>query len=856
MDTPAIDSCLAGGMGVASRSPLGQWPSPPAAHAHHHHQHHSSSSVGVASGLISGGNMVGVGGSGSYMDFNSSNMSDNENSDSMMSDCSPLNPGSAASSPTGAPGGGSSTTSSSVVAGSGKNVSGGRQNQVGTIMLHGVNIVSLVIDNKVSEDRERLCLAQISNTLLKDYSYNEIHNRRVALGITCVQCTPVQLEILRRAGAMPVSSRRCGMITKREAERLVKSFLEENTPPKLPEDFAFDVHHECGWGCRGFFEPSRYNSSRAKCIKCTYCNMYFSPNKFIFHFHRTPDSKYNHPDAANFNSWRRHLKLYTGHDNEEIAYKWEDVKAMFNGGTRKRVFTSGSTSSSASSSISSSMSSSANHSSGSYSSRSQPRDSEGGSGGSKKAKTSPAMDTNSYIPKAPPFPNPFHPYNWLTSSAAGKPSYPFMGLNSTQSMCFGFPPTAASNKEILPDRMKPSPLQPPAWMGRNPTPSAHFPLSSMDLFWDKAFAFPQAAALGFRNGYPPSALPPAPIHSSGAPSLMTNSSELVPSQGELSTCQTSPHRHAQNHMKTNYDRREKVRDRMSAFKRVVPTSSPQSSSSASPRLSPHEDNEETVHSDYRREHDDEEEDDSSLYAQDLSTHKDIEDSEEIDVEEDADERKRKSSDDVAEDVKSRLEPESSSSPVRVEATKEPDKASVCRSPGDGRSPCDEAVASRDHHGVSAVNYQRPQSRASDDLNVKQTGPEAKEHCGQDSGLSDESDTETENVKTFVNMTKEELCETLKSEMEGRRRREREVTALKDTFREEVTREKSFREHMALQLEKLRETLTNELEQERKIRFSLQQKLKEAHDALQNFSCGLVSERRDLYSLKDTASIPR
>ena len=54
--------------------------------------------------------------------------------------------------------------------------------------LHGVRIVSLFMDGK-----ERLCLAQISNTLLKDYSYNEIHNRRVALGITCVQCTPVQV---------------------------------------------------------------------------------------------------------------------------------------------------------------------------------------------------------------------------------------------------------------------------------------------------------------------------------------------------------------------------------------------------------------------------------------------------------------------------------------------------------------------------------------------------------------------------------------------------------------------------------------------------------------------------------------
>ena len=61
--------------------------------------------------------------------------------------------------------------------------------QVGMVYLHGVRIVSLGMEGK-----ERLCLAQISNTLLKNYSYNEIHNRRVALGITCVQCTPVQVS--------------------------------------------------------------------------------------------------------------------------------------------------------------------------------------------------------------------------------------------------------------------------------------------------------------------------------------------------------------------------------------------------------------------------------------------------------------------------------------------------------------------------------------------------------------------------------------------------------------------------------------------------------------------------------------
>ena len=206
-----------------------------------------------------------------------------------------------------------------------------RNNEVRTVMLHGVPIVALVMDNA-----ERLCLAQISNTLLKNFSYNEIHNRRVALGITCVQCTPVQLELLRRAGAMPVSSRRCGMITKREAERLCKSFLAETAPPKLPDSFSFDIHHQCAWGCRGAFNPSRYNSSRAKCIKCCYCGLFFSPNKFIFHSHRLPESKYVQPDAANFNSWRRHIKLY-GSPPDEIMFAWEDVKAMFNGGSRKRA---------------------------------------------------------------------------------------------------------------------------------------------------------------------------------------------------------------------------------------------------------------------------------------------------------------------------------------------------------------------------------------------------------------------------------------------------------------------------------------------------------------------------------------
>lgn len=129
-----------------------------------------------------------------------------------------------------------------------------------------------------------------------------------------------------KANLQSYIQRRCGMITSREAERLCKSFLGDNSPPRLPDSFAFEIMHDCAWGCRGQFMPARYNSSRAKCIKCTYCSIFFSPNKFVFHSHRlTEGGKYIQPDAANFNSWRRHIQLL-GDPPDEVVHAWEDVK--------------------------------------------------------------------------------------------------------------------------------------------------------------------------------------------------------------------------------------------------------------------------------------------------------------------------------------------------------------------------------------------------------------------------------------------------------------------------------------------------------------------------------------------------
>ena len=71
-------------------------------------------------------------------------------------------------------------------------------------------------------------------------------------------------------------------------------------------------------------------------FRCSYCDCFFSPNKFIFHSHRLPNVSYVQPDSPNFNAWRRHLRLHNPTQSENLRDVWEDVKAMFNGGNRKR----------------------------------------------------------------------------------------------------------------------------------------------------------------------------------------------------------------------------------------------------------------------------------------------------------------------------------------------------------------------------------------------------------------------------------------------------------------------------------------------------------------------------------------
>ncbi|XP_036400270.1 SKI family transcriptional corepressor 1 homolog-B-like [Megalops cyprinoides] len=725
-----------------------------------------------------------------------------------------------------------------------------KPNQVSETALYGVPIVSLVIDGQ-----ERLCLAQISNTLLKNYSYNEIHNRRVALGITCVQCTPVQLEILRRAGAMPISSRRCGMITKREAERLCKSFIGAHNPPKLPENFAFDVSHECAWGSRGNFIPARYNSSRAKCIKCTYCNMYFSPNKFIFHSHRTPESKYTQPDAANFNSWRRHLKLTDKTSTEDMIHAWEDVKAMFNGGSRKRTLPMGGTERS---------SSLKQQGSEGLSQRRSPdiplktlRCDEDRSSSSlaNSVRSYPVIPVPSkhfgMLQKLPPplFP---HPYG-----------FPAFGLCQKKDDSVGL---GEHNKANLSGVF---------WPGAKDSVYPSFP-----VFWPSAGSLP---------------IPPYPQSQSKPPTELMNprQNELdvseqsdrstnTPKDGAMDSERSSSAHSARNeedksgdearsmdggsisHRKVNY---------ISAFRPVVKDAESiaklygnrETYNGARPGyLSP----------DFMSE--------SSSYR---SASPDVESVEEPDVDVESN-RMQEDEESLQLSVGDCQSPPAMTLPHACPEKCEEEEAESTAAHEDQQRPrISEAEFSdvernhasqhevctheKDNHVLlnrsptfgTTTNYQCG-SLDSNDAH-KEESPTTTEDAEpkaiyQDSGsVSTESQKEPGGCEEAVrgdvnsaplietdieNMAKDELQKQLAEQVELRKKLEREFQSLKDNFQDQMKRELSYREEMVQQLQIVRDTLCSELDQERKARYAIQQKLKEAHDALHHFSCKMLTPR--------------
>lgn len=208
-------------------------------------------------------------------------------------------------------------------------------------VLEGETISCFVVGGE-----KRLCLPQILNTVLRDFSLQQINAVCDELHIYCSRCTADQLEILKVMGILPFSAPSCGLITKTDAERLCNALIYGGTyPPRCKKDLSgtgpleleltersFKVYHECFGKCKGLFVPELYSNPNAPCIQCMDCRLMYPTHKFVVHSHKAQENRTCHWgfDSAN---WRAYILLgqdYTvKEENTRLEQVLDELKEKF-----------------------------------------------------------------------------------------------------------------------------------------------------------------------------------------------------------------------------------------------------------------------------------------------------------------------------------------------------------------------------------------------------------------------------------------------------------------------------------------------------------------------------------------------
>ncbi|XP_017266571.1 ski-like protein [Kryptolebias marmoratus] len=207
-------------------------------------------------------------------------------------------------------------------------------------LLEGESISCFVVGGE-----KRLCLPQVLNSVLRDFSLQQINTVCDELYVYCSRCDAEQLHILKVLGILPFNAPSCGLITLTDAQRLCNALLRPGAA--LPADpsgklsvqgllkeseASFQVEHQCLGKCQGLFVPQFYTQPEAHCIQCVECQLLFSPQKFVMHSHKSPDKRTCHWgfDSAKWPCYLQLARKYQGTPEEpRLKQLLEEVKEKF-----------------------------------------------------------------------------------------------------------------------------------------------------------------------------------------------------------------------------------------------------------------------------------------------------------------------------------------------------------------------------------------------------------------------------------------------------------------------------------------------------------------------------------------------
>ncbi|XP_065090775.1 uncharacterized protein Snoo [Ochlerotatus camptorhynchus] len=167
----------------------------------------------------------------------------------------------------------------------------------------------------------RLCLPQIFNNILMDFSVEQINRSIQELMIYLYNCTDQQLQEFKRVNIIPDTAKTCGLITRTNAERLCSYMLHQADDTRnIKGATTFRVYHRCFGKCEGIFTPALYSFKEPACIECCECLGMFSPQKFVCHQHDRQENRTCHW-GFNSSNWHAYIHVALDEENREAFSK-------------------------------------------------------------------------------------------------------------------------------------------------------------------------------------------------------------------------------------------------------------------------------------------------------------------------------------------------------------------------------------------------------------------------------------------------------------------------------------------------------------------------------------------------------
>lgn len=120
-------------------------------------------------------------------------------------------------------------------------------------VLEGESISSFVVGGE-----KRLCLPQVLNSVLRDFTLQQINGVCDELYVYCARCDADQLHVLKVLGILPFNAPSCGLITLTDAQRLCNALLRPGSTHSHAQpgakgsvingQFGFQVSHKTNPG--------------------------------------------------------------------------------------------------------------------------------------------------------------------------------------------------------------------------------------------------------------------------------------------------------------------------------------------------------------------------------------------------------------------------------------------------------------------------------------------------------------------------------------------------------------------------------------------------------------------------------